>query len=245
MSRRGTPSPRPAPGPAPPPFAPPCRSHWECPELWSHLSWVFPPPGPDQESSYPTTCGSTADRGCRPTSPRTARSSRRRPQPLRLCSSPSTTQPRSAAWGCRATCLATLAHSCDSSLSVDLTRSPEQPHPFAPQPTAIRRRITATTGRSASVPASVLCSSRIPPLGVLPLASGQPGGCIGSAFTRSAREPGPGSCCLYAGHHLGSKRISPRFLPRLACDLSFEALRNWVDLVSDCMHRVTAGGHVP
>src|SRR5664279_842289 len=34
--------------------------------------------------------------------------------------------------------------------------SPEQPHPFAPQPTAIRRRITATTGESAGAPATVL-----------------------------------------------------------------------------------------
>src|SRR5664279_1404260 len=34
--------------------------------------------------------------------------------------------------------------------------SPEQPRPFAPQPTAIRRRITATTGESASAPATVL-----------------------------------------------------------------------------------------
>ena len=36
------------------------------------------------------------------------------------------------------------------SLSVDHIRSPGRPRPFAPQPTAIRGRITATTGESAS-----------------------------------------------------------------------------------------------
>src|SRR6266566_1193538 len=30
----------------------------------------------------------------------------------------------------------------------------------------------------------------------------------GDTFTRSIREPRPGSCCLYAGHHLGSKRVT-------------------------------------
>src|SRR6185312_3931200 len=72
------------------------------------------------------------------------------------------------------TCPATLAHSCDSSLPVDLTYQPGQPRPWAPQPTAIRRRITATTGGSASVPASVLSPSQIPPLGVLPLTPNHP-----------------------------------------------------------------------
>src|SRR6185312_2279084 len=72
------------------------------------------------------------------------------------------------------TCPATLAHSCDSSLPVDLTYQPGQPRPWAPQPTAIRRRIIATTGGSASVPASVLSPSQIPPLGVLPLTPNHP-----------------------------------------------------------------------
>src|SRR5674536_316279 len=60
-------------------------------------------------------------------------------------------------------------------------------------------------------PASVLSPSRIPPLGVLPLACpphslpwGTDTPVSGRAFTCSRREPGPGSCCLYAGHHLGS-----------------------------------------
>ena len=51
---------------------------------------------------------------------------------------------------------------------------PGQPRPFAPQPTAIRGQITATTGESASVPATVLSSSRILPLAVLPLTPGNP-----------------------------------------------------------------------
>jgi hypothetical protein len=29
----------------------------------------------------------------------------------------------------------------------------------------------------------------------------------------SVREPRPGSCCLYAGHRLGSKQVSPRLIP--------------------------------
>ncbi len=66
-----------------------------------------------------------------------------------------------------------LTHAVPS-LSVDHSRSPGRPHPFAPQPTAIRRRITATTGESASAPATVLSSLRILPLGVLPLASPHP-----------------------------------------------------------------------
>src|SRR5258705_8014655 len=65
-------------------------------------------------------------------------------------------------------------HSCDSFPWVGPTHQPGQPRPFAPQPTAIRRWITATTGGSAGVPASVLSPSRIPPLGVLPLTPDHP-----------------------------------------------------------------------
>jgi hypothetical protein len=62
-------------------------------------------------------------------------------------------------------------------------------------------------------PATVLCSSRIcrlefslsPPVKLAAVPE--------RAFTCSIREPGPGSCCLYAGHHLGSKRITPRLIP--------------------------------
>jgi hypothetical protein len=44
----------------------------------------------------------------------------------------------------------------------------------------------------------------------------------GRAFARSKREPRSRSCCLYAGPHLGSKRVSPRLIPRLNGCLGFE-----------------------
>src|SRR3954454_23343100 len=88
------------------------------------------------------TCDSTAGRGCQPTSTRTARSLPHQPRPPHHYFSPSATRPRSAAWGCHATCPATLAGSRGSSLSVDHLLQPERPRPFAPPPTAIRRRIT-------------------------------------------------------------------------------------------------------
>src|SRR5664280_2880564 len=113
-SRRGTLAPRSAPTRAPPPSARPYRPHSGYRGPWSHLSWVSPPLGPDQGNSYPTTCGSTVCRDGPSTSPRTVRSSRRRPRPLRRSSSPSATHPTPAAWGCNTTCPATSAHSCDS-----------------------------------------------------------------------------------------------------------------------------------
>jgi len=121
-----------------------------------------------------------------------------------------------------------LTHAVPS-LSVDHTRSPGRPRPFAPQPTATRRWITATTSESASAPASVLSPSRILPLGILPLTSPAPQHLrarirrIVRAFTRSTQEPGPDSCCLYAGHHLGSKRISPRLIPGQMNNPGFDA----------------------
>jgi hypothetical protein len=42
------------------------------------------------------------------------------------------------------------------------------------------------------------------------------------AFARSKREPRSRSCCLYAGPHLGSTRVSPRLIPRLNGCLGFE-----------------------
>jgi len=44
------------------------------------------------------------------------------------------------------------------------------------------------------------------------------------AFTSSTREPGPSSCCLYAGHHLGSKRVTPKFIPGLKPDPGFDVV---------------------
>jgi hypothetical protein len=42
-----------------------------------------------------------------------------------------------------------------------------------------------------------------------------PAAASGRAFARSEREPRSRSCCLYAGPHLGSTRVSPRLIPRL------------------------------
>ena len=63
-------------------------------------------------------------------------------------------------------------------------------------------------------PATVLGSLRIPPLEVLPLATNCSVTVSRRAFTCSVREPGPDSCCLYAGHHLGSRRGNPQAPPR-------------------------------
>ncbi len=71
-------------------------------------------------------------------------------------------------------------------------------------------------------PATVLCSSRILPLGALPLAASLPATVSGLAFTRSIEEPRSGSCCLYAGRHLGSKRVAPRLIPRQTGGLGFD-----------------------
>src|SRR5664280_1830833 len=122
-----------------------------------------------------------------------------------------------------------LTHATPS-LSVDHIRSPGRPRPFAPQPTAIRGRITATTGESAGASgigtlpltdsAAWSSPSRRPALNLFecwPAVSGR-------AFTCSTREPGLGSCCLYAGHHLGSKRISPRFFPEHGADSGLDVI---------------------
>src|SRR5664279_3532696 len=192
-NRHGTLAPHSVPTRAPPPSAQSYRPHSGYRGPWSHLSWVSPPLGPDQGNSYPTTCGSTVCRDGPSTSPRTARSSRRRPLPL--------------------------THA-PPSLSVDHIRSPGRPRPFAPQPLRYAGGSQLLRASPPARPASVLSPSRIPPLGVLPLACpphslplGTDTPVSGRAFTCSRREPGPGSCCLYAGHHLGSKRLSPRFLP--------------------------------
>jgi hypothetical protein len=54
---------------------------------------------------------------------------------------------------------------------------------------------------------SAPCGSRRLEFSLSPPAT--PAAVSGRAFTCSARKPGPGSCCLYAGHRLGSKRVSP------------------------------------
>src|SRR5664280_983855 len=96
----------------------------------------------------------------------------------------------------------------------------DDPAPSLPNPLRYAGGSQLLRASPPARPASVLSPSRILPLGVLPLAcpphslplgTGTP--LSGRAFTCSRREPGPGSCCLYAGHHLGSKRLSPRFIP--------------------------------
>jgi hypothetical protein len=77
-----------------------------------------------------------------------------------------------------------------------------------PRPPQIRKRASPPAH-----PATVLCSSRILPLGALPLAADLPPAVSGHAFTRSIKEPRSGSCCLYAGRRLGSKRVPPRLIP--------------------------------
>ena len=44
------------------------------------------------------------------------------------------------------------------------------------------------------------------------------------ASPRSAPEPEPSSCHLHAGHHLGSKQVSPRLLPEVTTLLGFDAV---------------------
>src|SRR5450759_1920023 len=96
----------------------------------------------------------------------------------------------------------------------------DDPAPSLPSPLRYAGGSQLLRASPPARPASVLSPSRIPPLGVLPLACpphslplGTDTPVSGRAFTCSRREPGPGSCCLYAGHHLGSKRLSPRFIP--------------------------------
>src|SRR5260370_7787224 len=117
------------------------------------------------------TCDSTACRGYPSASPRTARSSRHQPRPLPRSSSPSATHPTPASWECRATCPATSAHSCDSFLTVDHTHSPGRPRPLAPPPLRYAGTSQLLRASPPACPATVLSSSRIPPLGFLPLAA--------------------------------------------------------------------------
>ena len=86
--------------------------------------------------------------------------------------------------------------------------------PLGSTPTAIRRDFTATTGESASAPRNgtrLLTDSAA-------WSSPSRTTCSMSvsrrAFTCSIREPGPDSCCLHAGHHLGSRRVAPQAHPR-------------------------------
>src|SRR6185312_12477944 len=171
------------------------------------------------------TCDSTAYKGYPSTPPQTAQPSRHRPQPLLRSSSPSTTHPTPAVSECDATCPAHSAHSCDSFLTVDHTHQPGRPRPLAPPPLRYAEASQLLQASPPARPATVLSSLRIPPLGVLPLATDSlPVAVSGRAFTCSVREPGPDSCCLYAGHHLGSKRVTPRLIPEQRPDPGFDVI---------------------
>lgn len=79
-------------------------------------------------------------------------------------------------------------------------------------------------------PASVLCPSRFPPLGALPLVASQGHRpsyrrlCRGDRFSRSAWEPESSSRHLYAGHRLGGKQVSPRLLPEHGFSPGFDVV---------------------
>ena len=126
--------------------------------------------------------------------------------------------------GCRATCPATSAHSCDSFLTVDHTHQPGRPHPLAPPPLRYAGTSQLLRVSPPARPATVLGSLRIPPLGVLPLATNCSVTVSRRAFTCSVREPGPDSCCLYAGHHLGSRRVTPRLIPEQRPNPGFDVI---------------------
>jgi hypothetical protein len=70
-------------------------------------------------------------------------------------------------------------------------------------------------------PPSLLCPSWFLPRGGLALSGWVTAGCgdrpdryRGDRFRRFAQEPEPSSRHLHAGHHLVSKQVSPRLLPR-------------------------------
>ena len=46
----------------------------------------------------------------------------------------------------------------------------------------------------------------------------------GHAFTRSIQAPRSGSCCLYAGRRLGSKRAPPRLIPGRRSNPGFDVI---------------------
>src|SRR5664280_2313852 len=154
-SRRGKLSPRWAPTPPPPPIAPPCRPRWVFRGFWFSGSALL------GDFHRPDRSGEIAARR------------HAIPQPVEVVFQPllelldrhpvgpgrSTVplhlQPRipHQVLGdvLRLALQLRLTHAIPS-LSVDHIRAPGRPRPFAPQPTAIRRRITATPRESASAP---------------------------------------------------------------------------------------------
>ena len=90
---------------------------------------------------------------------------------------------------------------------------PGRPRPLTPPTLRYARASQLLRAGPPARPATVLSSLGFPPLGGLPLAAEGPAAVSGCAFTRSIAAPRSGSCCLYAGCRLGSKRVSPRLVP--------------------------------
>ena len=107
--------------------------------------------------------------------------------------------PTTIAWGCRTTCPSASAHARGSSLAVDRIHAPRRPRSLAPPPLRYAGASRLLRAGPPARPATVLSSSRILPLGGLPLAAEGTAAVSGLAFTRSIEAPGSGSCCLYAG----------------------------------------------
>ena len=106
-------------------------------------------PGVIRPDYIPFTAGRGAPRGPPPNCSTVIPSAPAAP-PLLLDLQPRI--PHQSLGGCRATCPSASAHARGSSLAVGRTRSPGRPRPFAPQPSPIRGRFTATTSESASAP---------------------------------------------------------------------------------------------
>ena len=122
------------------------------------------------------------------------------------------------------------------SLSVDHTHQPGRPRPLAPPPLRYAETSRLLRASPPARPATVLNSSRIRRLEVSLSPPAKLAAVSGHAFTGSTREPGPSSCCLYAGHHLGSKRVTPRFIPGWRQDPGFDVI---------CIHFDASDGRGP
>src|SRR5712692_8593148 len=122
------------------------------------------------------------------------------------------------------------------SLPVDHIHQPGRPRPLAPPPLRYAEASRLLRASPPACPATVLNSLRIRRLEVSLSPTATLAAVSGHAFTGSAREPGPSSCCLYAGHHLGSKRVTPRFIPGWRRDPGFDVT---------CIHFGASDGRGP
>jgi len=108
--------------------------------------------------------------------------------------------------------------------------------PLAPPPLRYAEASQLLRASPPACPATVLSSLRIRRLEVSLSPPVKLTAVSGHAFTGSTREPGPSSCCLYAGHHLGSKRVTPRFIPGWRQDPGFDVT---------CIHFDASDGRGP